>query len=58
MANGSSSPFERNRGFWWIVAVLVGLNLWFDYYHPLGFLFDIIILIVVIAKWPRTPRNP
>jgi hypothetical protein len=37
---------EHPWPFWTIVAVLVILNGWFDYYHPLGILFDVIILII------------
>lgn len=50
---GLSSLFERpERGwsFWIIVAVVVALNCWFDYYHPLGILFDIIIVIIWAVK--------
>lgn len=36
--------------FWITVVVLVILNGWFDYYHPLGILFDIIIVIVWAAR--------
>ena len=36
--------------FWIIVVVAVVLNGWFDYYHPLGILFDIIIVTIWVAK--------
>ena len=32
----------------------VVLNGWFDFYHPLGILFDIIIVIVWAATWFRS----
>jgi hypothetical protein len=41
---------ERSWPFWIIVVVAVVLNGWFDYYHPLGILFDIIIVIIWVAK--------
>lgn len=45
------NPFEKSPGLWVIVAVVVGINLWFDYYHPPGFILDGIILIVLLIKW-------
>jgi hypothetical protein len=38
---------DRPLSFWIIVSVIIGLNVWFDYYHPLGILFDIIIVIIL-----------
>ncbi len=46
-------PFDRLRrspALWLIVAVVILLNLWYDYCHPLGIFFDIVIVIVLIAK--------
>ena len=37
---------EHPWSFWAIVVVLVILNGWWDYYHPLGILFDVIIVII------------
>jgi hypothetical protein len=48
-SGGLFGLFERpDRGwsFWIVIVVLVALNCWFDYYHPFGILFDIIVLIV------------
>jgi hypothetical protein len=36
-----------------IIAALVGLNLWYDYYHPLGLIFDAFIVIALIIHWIR-----
>ena len=61
MATGTSkfeNKFERSLALWWIVAVIVGLNLWFDYHHPLWIFVDAVIGIVLIVKWPRRPKNP
>ncbi len=48
--SGHSSLFDPLRehpwSFWIIVVVAVVLNGWFDYYHPLGILFDTIIVII------------
>jgi len=41
---------EHSWSFWIIVVVAVVLNGWFDYYHPLGILFDIIIVVIWLAK--------
>jgi hypothetical protein len=41
---------ERPLSFWIIVAVIIGLNVWFDYYHPLGILFDVIIVIILAVR--------
>jgi hypothetical protein len=57
MANRNPNRFEKSLGVWVIIAVLVGLNLWYDWYHPLGFFFDAIIVIVLIVKWPRGPQK-
>jgi hypothetical protein len=37
---------EHPWSFWTIIVVVVILNGSFDYYHPRGILFDIIIIIV------------
>jgi hypothetical protein len=50
-----STKFEQGHGIWVILAALVGLNLWFDYYHPIGLLADVVIAAVLIGKWPRPP---
>ena len=43
--------YERLRdipaGLWFVALILLALNFWFDYYHPLGILFDVLI----IAAW-------
>jgi hypothetical protein len=49
-----SKPFESQRvARGCTIAALVGLNLWYDYYHPLGIIFDVIILIVLAIHWIR-----
>ena len=55
-AGGRVSLFDRSERpwtFWTMVAILIGLNGWFDYYHPLGLLFDIIIVIALVVVWAR-----
>jgi len=46
---GLTGLFERpDRGWWfWVfVAVVVLLNLWFDFHHPPGILVDVMIVII------------
>jgi hypothetical protein len=45
---------ERPWSFWIIVVTAVVLNGWFDFYHPLGILFDIIFVIVWAATGFRS----
>ena len=53
MGNGSK-PFASQRvAVGCIIAAIVGLNVWYDYYHPLGLIFDAIILIVLAVRWIR-----
>ena len=56
----NSSPirntfFDRLRGrsplFWVFILLVLSLNLWFDYYHPLGFVFDVIVVLVLLIKY-------
>jgi hypothetical protein len=45
----SSDRFRRRSpGFCVIVAVLVALNVWYDYYHPLGIMFDVVGAVVLL----------
>jgi hypothetical protein len=52
---------NRKRSFsWWIVplaAVIVGVNIWYDYYHPLGIVFDVLLLALIIASWVERARR-
>ena len=60
MANAFHNRFEKQPALWWIVVVIVGLNLWVDYYHRGWLILDAIILIfviVIIAKWSRRQQN-
>jgi hypothetical protein len=58
-ADGRISLFDppgRRWPLWIIIAIIVGLNLWFDYYHPLGRLFDIIVVVIGLVVWGRQKR--
>jgi hypothetical protein len=53
-----SKPFESQRvAIGCIVAAIVGLNFWVDYYHPVWLCFDAFILIVLIIAWIRKARS-
>ena len=51
METPQTNRFERSPGLWVIIAAIVLLNLWFDYYHPLGFVLDGIIAVVLFAAY-------
>jgi len=54
MADGFPKRSRKERIFLWrLIAIMVGLNFWTDYYHPGGFLIDTILLIVVFVKWDQ-----
>jgi hypothetical protein len=42
---------RRSPVFWLIAGVLILLNVWFDYYHPLGFMFDVVVGIVLLIQY-------
>ena len=48
---------RRSPAFWVIVVVLVALNVWYDYYHPLGIIFDVILAVVVLI-WYLNRSTP
>lgn len=52
------SVYERLRDvpgpLWCLDAIVLGLNFWFDYYHPLGFLVDGVILVAMGIAWFQT----
>jgi hypothetical protein len=48
---------RRSPTFWVIVVVVLALNIWYDYYHPLGILFDV-VLAVVLFIWCLSKSKP
>ena len=50
MKTHSSNRFTRSPAFWVMVGVLILLNVWFDYYHPIGIIFDVIIGVIWFFK--------
>jgi hypothetical protein len=55
--NGLFGPPEHSWTFWIVVVAGVTVNGWFDYYHPRGILFDIIIGIIWAVKSDSPSRN-
>jgi hypothetical protein len=42
---------------WVIAVVLILLNIWYDYYHPLGILFDFIGAVALLV-WYLSKSTP
>ena len=49
--DGSPHRFEPSRGFWVLIGAALLLNLSFDYYHPLGIVFDVVIGVVLLIAY-------
>ena len=45
----SDRPARRSPAFWAIVIVVVLLNIWYDYRHPLGIIFDVVFVLVLLV---------
>jgi hypothetical protein len=50
-------PSGRSPAFWAMVGVLILLNIWYDYYHPLGIMFDIVGAVVLLI-WYLNKSTP
>jgi len=44
----------RSRSFWIFTSILVGLNICWDYYRPLGVLFDAILLVALFRSYLKS----
>ncbi len=47
----SDTPPGRSPTFWAIVTVLIALNIWYDYYHPLGVMFDVLLGVFLLIRY-------
>ncbi len=47
---------RRSPAFWLIVGVLILLNVWYDYYHPLGIIFDVVVAVVLLIWYLNKSR--
>lgn len=34
-----------------MVVVLVLLNIWYDYYHPMGIMFDVVLAVALLIRY-------
>jgi hypothetical protein len=48
--------FEGSPGFWVLIATVVLLNVWYDYYHPLGIIFDVVFGVGVLVTYLNKSR--
>ncbi len=56
METPSPNRFEASPGFWVLIVAAVLLNVWYDYYHPLGIIFDVIIGVgLLVAYLNKSP---
>jgi hypothetical protein len=51
METPRSNRFEPSRGVWVLIAAVVLINVWYDYYHPLGIIFDVIIAVIFLTAY-------
>ncbi len=53
MSSEQETPAKKRN--WWVLgpflAIILGLNFWYDYYRPLGIVYDAVILIVLAIMW-------
>jgi hypothetical protein len=40
----------RHTPAFWAVVVAILLNIWYDYYHPLGIFFDVVIAVAWLTR--------
>jgi hypothetical protein len=52
-----SDRFGRSPAFWVMVGVLILLNIWYDNYHPLGIMFDVVGAVVLLI-WYLDKSTP
>jgi hypothetical protein len=58
MGNAPSDQLaRRSPTVWMIVVALVLLNIWYDCYHPLGIMFDL-VLAVGLLIWYLSKSKP
>lgn len=51
------SPATRSPASWVMVSALLALNVWYDYHHPLGIVFDV-VLAVALLIWYLGKSKP
>ena len=54
VTNGPPTPPRRIPAYMWVVlAVIAGLNFLYNYYHPLGWFIDVVIVVAFLIKRAR-----
>lgn len=56
METPSSNRFEASPGLWVIIGTVLLLNVWYDYYNPLGIILDVIIAVALLIAYLRKSR--
>jgi hypothetical protein len=51
MDSPSPKPFRISPGAWVVIAAVLLLNAWYDYYHPRGIITDVIIGVVLLVVY-------
>lgn len=46
------SPAKRSPASWVMVSALIALNVWYDYHHPLGIMFDVVLGVGLLIWYP------
>jgi hypothetical protein len=57
MSESFVDRLRQNPKILWVLIPAIVLNLWFDYYHPLGILIDIIIALVLLFNYLDSRRD-
>ncbi len=55
MPHGYFDRLRKHPDALWVIIIVVGLNIWFDYYHPRGIVLDVIIVLVLLIKYDSGP---
>jgi hypothetical protein len=53
----SSGRFGHSPVFWVIVVAVIAANVWYDYYHHQGILFDVVVAVVLLI-WYLSKSTP
>ena len=53
METPSPNRFEASSGFWVLIGAALLLNIWYDYYHPRGIIFDVIFGFILLIAYLR-----
>jgi len=57
MSQSFADRLRQNPKILWVLVPAIALNLWFDYYHPVGVVMDIIIVLVLLRNHLNSRRD-